>query len=206
MRYYFYNHDTPVRLSFDKRTIILKKNTQYGLDVVEGRTVVVLDGFRYPVAEKYVSLLKKRSLGTKLEKSHQAQKNFFESFGHTALNYVVLRASKHGKISASGFDDGVAYALIEEQFGEYPAKIVFRITVSSVGASIYCENKIRFDVRLRTALQESVDAICTRMSKKFAITTSEPKTYTAQFSNIQLPDKSRFSGFVWTHAANWTLL
>jgi hypothetical protein len=206
VRYFFYNHDTPVRLSFDGRTITLVKNLQFGLDSVDGRTVVVLDGFRYPIAKKYEGVLKKRSILAKIPKHSLNVRRFFEAFGHTALKYVESRAAKYGKLAGSGFTQAVAYAEIRDMFGQVPVRIMFRISNSSVGVVIYCEEKIRFDKRLRTNLQETAHAIARRLELKFSIQVGEFKTYTAQFANIMLPDASRFSGYTWTYAANWSLV
>ena len=206
MRYYFYNSDKQVRLSFDGRTITLKKNSVFGIDVVDGRTVVVQDGYRYPVAVEYHAELKKRSILAKIPKASLAKSKFFEAFGHTAKKYVESRAAKYGKPYKSGFNNGVAYAEIEEYFGHNKVRIVFRVSKEAVGVVIYSEEKIRYDKRLTSLLHEMAAAVARRMELKFSIHVDEFRTYTAQFANILLHDGSRFSGYTWTNAANWHLV
>lgn len=185
---YLYHYLKPAKLSVGGRTLELNKGDQFVLDTFQNRTVVVRDGYRFPINEKYVKAFLQRCEKLSPTKEYLSVRSDFNRYGHTLRKYFQYWASKFAGDSkvTSDFARNEVYARWELR-GNPGVFCAFRASQNTISVGVYHSGS--FNVRSWKTwpqLQQTLARIAKRMLKE-GLWVDDLQTRKSKLANITMP-------------------
>lgn len=185
---YVYNYLRPAKLSVGSKTLQLVKGDQFVLDTFQGRTVVVQDGFRFPINAKYVKAFVQRCTKLNADKGHLDDRNTFARYGHTLRKYFQHWASKSAPESKITSDFLRNEVFVRWELRGSPGVFcAFRANTNTISVGVYHTGS--FDARAWKGwpvLQQSLARIAKRMGTE-GFSVSALKLRKSKLANITMP-------------------
>jgi hypothetical protein len=199
----FYTSDKSATFTYGDKKLVLKKNDQFQLDSFENRPVVVKDGFRWPIKPTMVRELVKRSSVANITKPNKELVQDFDSLGHKYLKYIERRAKEIDSAAKSGFKDNQVFVYYPELARKIPVVCAILVSPRHISANVYSPEKIGLaGIKQYQDFLQIANSVVQNL-KKDGKTVGDFRKLVIHAANISLPWGPKFSGTIYSTAANY---